>query len=136
MLSSSVMAAALSGIVRATPDFMCAAGTFQRLPSISLQVAWRTSPVLGQQASNSSSSARAAVSGRCRNSAKKRGRSRQGIAGRGFTTAETRGKSRKTLLQGLEPLNRAGSTAIACSIVCSIRPRTRRAVSLVVSQTA
>ena len=42
------MAAALSGIVRATPDFMCAAGTFHRLPSISPHVARMTSPVLGQ----------------------------------------------------------------------------------------
>jgi hypothetical protein len=67
MLSSNVTAAVLNGIVRATPDFMCAAGTFQRSPSISLHVAERTSPVRGQQASSSSSIARAAVSRRCRN---------------------------------------------------------------------
>jgi hypothetical protein len=61
MLSGSAIAAALRGMVRATPDFMCAAGTFHRLPSISPQVAGMTSPVLGQQASSRSSSARAAV---------------------------------------------------------------------------
>ena len=38
-------------------------------------------------------------------------------------------------MQGLAPLNRPGSTAMACSIVCSMRPSTRRAVSLMVSQT-
>jgi hypothetical protein len=38
------------------------------------------------------------------------------------------------LLQGLEAPNRMGSTGIACSIVCSIRDKIRRAVSLVVSQ--
>ena len=47
----------------------------------------------------------------------------------------TRGRTRKMLSHGLGPPNRPGSTAIACSMVCSIRPRTRRAVSLVVSQT-
>jgi len=66
VLSSNATAAVLRGIVRATPDFMCAAGTFHRVPSISPHVAWMTSPVLGQQASNSSSSARAAASGRWR----------------------------------------------------------------------
>ena len=93
-----------------------------------------TSPVLGQHVSNKNSSALAAGPSRCRSSARKAGRSRHGIACLGFTFTATRGRSRKTLAQGLGPPNRPGSTAMACSIVCSIRPKTRRAVSLVVSQ--
>ena len=37
VLSSNATAAVLRGIVRATPDFMCAAGTFHRVSSISPQ---------------------------------------------------------------------------------------------------
>jgi hypothetical protein len=37
-----------------------------------------------------------------------------------LTMADKRGRSRRTLLQGLVPLNRPGSTAMACSMICSM----------------